>query len=126
MEKNVKNGTYLRNKETGDLAQVIEKDGKQVIKPDLPGSPVFYPMTQLHRWNEEKSPGRLPPGTLARVAYAADQALCDIHPDMRRQKDWMSLHPEQKAAWIEGKHKFDHVLRLELFNAIMKVLEGTE
>jgi hypothetical protein len=125
MSKEVpKAGTYLRHSETGDLAQIVEIDGKLQIKPDLPGSPVLYPITMLHKWRIEQHAKRLPPGSYARVAYAAYSALCDIHPEMKRATDWQSLHPLKKAAFIECRHKFDHPLQLELFNAIVKLLES--
>lgn len=117
-------GTWVRHNKTGDLAQIIEKDGEMWIKPDLPGSPVLYPATQIYNWNIEPGARKMPPGSWARVCYVADQALCDIHPDFKRvPTDWLSLHPNEKARWIEAKIKFKEVLRLELYNAIMSTLE---
>lgn len=116
-------GTYLRHGKTGDLARVVEHEGKMAIKPDLPGSPVYYPMSRVHEFNVEENPKKLPPGSWARVAYEADRALCEMHPEFKRQKDWASLHPLEKAAWIERRHKFDNVLRLELYNLINTFLD---
>lgn len=116
-------GTYLRHGRTGDLARVVVHEGKMAIKPDLPGSPVFYPMSRLHEYNVEESPKKLPPGSWARVAYEADRALCEIHPEMKRQPEWHSLHPLVKAAWIERRYQFDDVLRLELHNLISAFLD---
>lgn len=116
-------GTPVRHMKTGDLGKIVEKDGELFIKPDLPGSPVYYPATMIYNWQIEKYAKRLPTGSWARVAYEANRALCDIHPDMKRQKEWMSLHPLEKASWIERKVKFDNVLQLELHNAIIKILE---
>ncbi len=116
-------GTYVRHMKTGDLAKVVEIDGVKWIKPDLPGSPVLYPGTQSYNWQIEKYAKRLPPGSWARVCYEADRALCDIHPELKRQGEWLSLHPVKKAEWIDRKVKFDSVLRLELYNAITAVLE---
>jgi hypothetical protein len=93
------------------------------IKPDLPGSPVFYPLSRLHEFNIEEHPQKLPPGSWARVAYEADRALCEIHPEFKRQIEWNSLHPQTKAAWIERRYKFDNVLRLELYNLICAFLD---
>lgn len=118
-------GTWLRNKTTGDLAQVVEIDGDWKIKPDIPGTPVLYPATQAHLFNIEEKPRKMPPGSYAVVAYAADAALCKIHTDLKNQKDWISLNPVDRARWIEGNVKFDNVLRLELYNAIMKILEAS-
>lgn len=116
-------GTYLRHSQTGDLARVVEHEGKMLIKPDLPGSPVYYPLSRHHEFKIEENPKKLPPGSWARVAYAADQALCEMHPELRRQVDWNSLHPQTKAAWIERRFKFDNVLRLELYNLINDFLD---
>lgn len=116
-------GTYVRHAKTGDLAQVVEKDGELFIKPDLPGSPVYYPATQIYNWTIEPHAKRLPPGSWARVGYEANRALCDIHPDLKRQPEWNSLHPNVRAQWIERKIKFDKVIQLELNNAITRVLE---
>ncbi len=116
-------GTYVRHKMTGDLARVVEHEGKMMIKPDLPGSPVYYPISRHHEFNVEEGPKKLPPGSWARVAYEADRALCEIHPELKRQIEWNSLHPHTKAAWIERRFKFDNVLRLELHNLISEFLD---
>ncbi len=116
-------GTYVRNKDTGDLASIVEKDGELWIKPDIPGSPVYYPATQIHRWLIEQNVKRLPPGSWARVSYEANRVLCDLHPDLKRQQDWQSLSPVKKAEWIERRVKFDKPIQLELSNAIARVLE---
>lgn len=120
-----KPGTYLRHKQTGDLAQVIERDGDWVIKPDIPGSPVFYPATQAYLYNIEAKPKKMPPGSFARVAYEADKALCNIHTELKKQKEWIDLKANDRAAWIEGRVKLDHPTRLELYISIMKVLEAS-
>jgi hypothetical protein len=117
-------GTYLRNKNTGDLARVVVHEGKVQIKPDIPGSPVYYPGAQHYNWNIESKAKKLPPGSFARVAYEADRALCEIHPDMKKQPEWLSLHPNKKAEFIEARMKFDNVLRQELYNAIIRTLES--
>jgi hypothetical protein len=116
-------GTYLRHGKTGDLARVVVHEGKVAIKPDLPGSPVYYPISRHHEFNVEVNPQKLPPGSWASVAYAADRALCEIHPEFKRQPEWMSLHPAIKAAWIERRHKFDNAIRLELHNLISEFLD---
>lgn len=111
-------GTYLRHGKTGDLAKVVEHEGKMAIKPDLPGSPVYYPMTRLHEFVVQDAPQKLPPGSWARVAFEADRALCEIHPELKKGPEWNSLHPLVKAQWIERRYKFPDVLRLELHNLI--------
>lgn len=117
-------GTYVRHVRTGDLAQIIEKDNELWIKPDLPGSPVMYPATQIHNWMIEPRAKKLPPGSWAKVCYEADKALCSIHPELKRVgTEWASLHPLRKAEWIERRIKFKEPIRLELYNAITKILE---
>jgi hypothetical protein len=123
MDAPPKLGTYLRHAKTGDLACVVEHNGQMMIKPDIPGSPVYYPISRVVDFNVEVQPHKLPPGSWARVAYEADKALCDIHPEFKRQIEWNSLHPQTKAAWIERRFKFDDVLRLELHNLISNFLD---
>lgn len=115
-------GTYLRHKNTGDLAQVVVHEGKVQIKPDLPGSPVYYPATLYYNWIVEPKAKQLPPGAFARIAYEADRALCEIHPELKRQPEWLSLDTNKRAAWIEARIKMDNPLRLELYNCIMNTL----
>lgn len=117
-------GTHVRHNLTGDLAQIVEKDGQVCIKPDLPGSPVYYSITNLHNYRIEPKAKRLPKGSWARVAYEANKALCEIHPELKKQKDWIALHPLEKAQWIEGRVKLGHPLQVELHNAILKTLES--
>lgn len=117
-------GSFLRNKDTGDLAKIVVHEGKAQIKPDIPGSPVYYPINQFHRWQVELKAKQLPPGSYARIAYEADRALCEIHPDLKRQPEWLSLNPMQRAKWIEARVKFNDVTRLELYNAIISTLEA--
>lgn len=116
-------GTYLRNKQTGDLAKVVLHEGKMAIKPDLPGSPVYYPISRHIDFSVEQHPTKLPPGSYTRVAYEAHRALCEVHPEFKRQPEWNSLPPLVKAAWIERRFKFDSVLQLELFNLICAFLD---
>lgn len=116
-------GTYLRNKQTGDLAKVVLHEGKMAIKPDLPGSPVYYPISRHIDFQVEEHPTKLPPGSYTRVAYEAHRALCEVHPEFKRQPEWNSLPPLTKAAWIERRFKFDSVLQLELFNLICGFLD---
>jgi hypothetical protein len=116
-------GTYLRHEKTGDLARVVEHEGKMAIKPDLPGSPVYYPIHRIHEFRVEEHPRKLPPGSWARVAYEAHRALCEIHPEFKRQVDWISLHPQVKAQWIERRVKFDNVIQLELYNLVCNFLD---
>lgn len=111
-------GTYLRHNQTGDAARVVEHEGKMAIKPDLPGSPVYYPIARHTEFNVESHPQKLPPGSWARVAYEAYRAFCEIHPEFKRQVEWNSLHPMVKASWIERRVKFDNILQLELYNTI--------
>ncbi len=117
-------GTVLRHAQTGDLAKVVLHEGKMAIKPDLPGSPVFYPISRHHEFKVEDHPTKLPPGSYARVAYDAYRALCEIHPEFKRQPEWNSLHPNVKASWIERRFKFDNVLQLELTNLIIDFLDS--
>jgi len=117
-------GTWMRNNKTGDLAKIVEKDGKAFIKPDIPGSPVYYNIQEFKNWTVELKPKQLPPGSYARIAYEADRALCEIHPDLKRQPDWLSLDANKKASWIEAKVSFQNVLRQELYNAVIATLEA--
>jgi hypothetical protein len=122
--KNVpKVGTYVRHRETGNLGVVVSEDGELWIRPDIKGSPVRYPATQIYNWNIEQHAKRLPPGGWARVCYEANRVLCDIHPDLKRQVEWNSLHPNKRAEWIDRRVKFDKPIQLELMNAITRVLE---
>ena len=94
-----------------------------MIKPDLPGSPVYYPIARWREFNVEENPKKLPPGSWARVAYDADRALCEMHPELRRQKEWLNLTAVEKAAWIERRVKFDNIIRLEMYNMINAFLD---
>lgn len=116
--------TWLRNAKTGDLAQIVIIDGKAHIKRDIVGSPVLHNINEYYNWNVELKPKRLPPGSFARVAYEADRALCEIHPDLKKQPEWLSLNATTKAAWIEARVSFNNVLRQELYNSIIKTLEA--
>lgn len=116
-------GSYLRHKQTGDAARVVMHEGKMAIKPDLPGSPVYYPIGRFVDFNVEEHPQKLPPGSWARVAYDAHRAFCEVHPEFKRQVEWNSLHPQVKASWIERKVKFDNLLQLELYNTITEFFD---
>jgi hypothetical protein len=116
-------GTWLRNKTTGDLAQVAEENGDYVIKPDKPLSPVRYPMTQISNWQIEPKGYKLPTGSYARVAFEADRILCSIHPQLKKQPEWNSLKATDRASWIEGRVEFQSLIRTRLYTAIIKTLE---
>lgn len=116
-------GTWMRHKETGDMGQVVEEDGDWWIRPNIPGSPVRYPATQAMRWSVEQQPRKLPPGSYARIAYDANRALCEIHPELKKPVDWLSLGAHEKARWIEARVQFKNVLQARLYAAIIKTLE---
>jgi len=116
--------TYLRHKNTGDLALEVVYSEKVKMNHNLPGFPLYYTATQLYNWLFETKAKELPPGSYARIAYEADRVLCDIHPELKRQPEWLSLDTRKKAAWIEARVSFDNPTRQELYNAIIGALEG--
>ena len=119
---NFKEGEPVRHKRTGDL--FFYREGKFVR--DNPRNPVTFPETQHHHFISDVEATKLPPGALASVAYAADRALCSAHREFKSTKEWASLHPQEKAKWIEGKVEFkkSELLRLKLYNAICQVMIG--
>ncbi len=105
------------------MAQIVFHDGKIQIKPDIPGSPVYYPITQIHNFRIENQPRKLPPGTYSMIAYQAWQSLCKVHPDLKPQPDWPSLHPEKKAKWIENRWEFKTDIEKLLVQGIKMILD---
>jgi hypothetical protein len=115
-----KEGEPVRHKRTGDL--YFYREGKFIR--DNPRSPLSFPETQHHHFISDTDATKLPVGALASVCYAADRALCSAHRDLKPGKEWPSLHPQEKAKWIEGKIEFpkDQLLRLKLYNAIREIM----
>lgn len=121
-------GTAVRSNLTGDLYRIVKDDDELWIQRDIPGSTQRVVATQIHNYSIELRPDLLPPGSMARVAFEVDKMLCEVHPGFPRQKEWLSLTRKVKAAWIEGKIKFkdEHLLRMKLYVAVMKVLQEME
>jgi hypothetical protein len=56
-------------------------------------------------WREDKpAPRHFPKTVMLQVAYEADRKLLQVYG--LQGKDWLSLHPEEKRAWLEGTANF--------------------
>ena len=122
-------GTHVRSTKTGDLYKIVkDPDGSLWIQRNIPNSTERYTATQIYNFAVETRPELLPPGSMARVAYEADKALCEVSPQFSRQPDWLSVDRQTKASWIEKRVEFPdgHLLRMKLFIAVSRVLQELE
>jgi hypothetical protein len=121
-------GTSVRSTSTGDLFKIVRDSDGLWIQRDIPNSTQRFVATQICNFVVEKRPELLPPGSMARVAYEADRALCEVSPALPRQKEWLSLDARTKAAWVERRVAFkdSHLLRMKLHNAVNRVLQELE
>lgn len=116
-------GTKLRNAKTGDAGIVVREDDDWFIKPDIPGSPVRFPATQAYNWIVDQDAKKMPPGSYARVAYEAIRTLGEVNAGYPRMPEWLSLHPREKARWIDAKVKFSNPVSNEIYNSIVSILK---
>lgn len=124
MSDDIALGDWVRHKQNGMLGQVIEEEGELLIKPDSPLTPVRYPRRMFGEWHKEPNARKIPVSQLASVMHAADRALCAVHPEMKRQPEWLSLDAETRKQWIDGSIKLDHPLRILLKDAVTRALDG--
>jgi hypothetical protein len=116
------------NIHNGTPGIITTMDGEQyVLYNDRQGNihkTLYSPLT----WQEDTKPPRhFPKAAMLQIAYEADKKLLQVHGVSA--PDWLSLHPEQKRAWIEGSVDFMSqgvqlgALRKEIYNKIMLILE---
>ena len=114
---------FLRNATTGDLGELVERDGKKVVV--YPGRKMEQPIIyKEHEWYDEATPRALTVLQCAEIAFAADQRLLYFLGDLpRSRKTWLSLSPEERTKFAEeGPH--EPMERRLVWRLIMRGTEG--
>lgn len=113
-------GTRVRNQVDGQLGWLVEHEGRTAVRLDRAQMQLIVPYRE-GQWLEDIEP-RLGPIQKARVLHDADRAL-RLAMGSYGIPDWRELKQEQQQVWMNEPKDAD-ALRLALYRAIKKVLEG--
>lgn len=111
---------WYRRKTDGQLGFMVEVDGKEVIRLDRPSEPGAVERFSDQRWEPVSVDRPVNRSQVARIAFAADRALClmlALHGEAR--KEWVGLSDKERIAFVQGGPPADPPLRRELYQAIV-------
>ena len=115
-------GAKVRSTNDGQLGTLVESEtGDLMVRLDRPAERLEVPFNAT-RWMQAPDE-RLSPMQLARVAYAADQALRLVRGSYGIP-DWVALKEAQRLPWLKGLPADADDLRRKLHRAIADVLAG--
>jgi hypothetical protein len=111
----------VRNAKTGDLAEIVEKDGQEVVV--FPGRQGHAPIPyKPHEWVEEAMPRAMSRMQSAEIAYLADQGLQRFLGEIARaKKPWIALRQEDRIKFCDEGPQEPKVRRL-LYKVVMGAL----
>lgn len=121
--------TYYRNEQSGQLAWVVRREGKEFMRLDRPSEEILLPCRRNAEgcpsgWKEEARPRLLGPGVIGRIAFEAYKALCGATGKaMRAKMEWLSLSEAARHDFIVRGPKNATPLERALWEAMSKVLK---
>lgn len=113
---------WYRHSTTGDRGYRVRREGKDAIRLDRPEQELIQPM---HGWIRDEYGTTFPAEQIARVAFAADRAVCGIvgEHSISRQL-WQDLREQDRIKFIRnGPGNGVHSVRKLVFDAIIDALE---
>lgn len=113
---------FVRHSTTGDLGEVVVRDGKDVVLRTVAGKELLVGYNP-NDWYAEDNHHPMTKMQRAKIAFVADRELCRWLGLMRKARvDWIELTDEQKIEFCEkGPHGTPERVRLWTF--INKALE---
>lgn len=113
---------WVRSVKSGDLAEVIVKDGKPfVVYPGRQGQ-ADIPFRDGD-WVDEEKPRKVTEMQCAEIAWAADQKLQYFMGErVRAKKEWLALTDDERIAYTKKGPKMP-VIRRILWKLIMRATE---
>jgi hypothetical protein len=125
VEPEQKDRIYYRHVKTGELAYVVIRDGRNMLKTNRPSAPEYYdlpPDTTGGQWYLDKERRALNGAQVAMIAYAADSVLtrCISH---QQPKEWATLTDEQRRVFTAHGPPKNQVERYNLYSTIVESLK---
>lgn len=116
---------WVRSRTTGDLGYLIkDPSGVLKVRRDSPNDPSEFLYTE-EGWDLERPPRRLQQQQIAKVAFEADRAVCQmLGLYMEARIDWAKLLPGERLAWAQRgpKGKPHEAIRMSVWEATMASL----
>lgn len=114
--------TWYRNRESGQLAYLVTRGGKSMIRLDRPDQEI---VRQFHEaeWIPEVEHRPVTRAQCAQVAYEADLKLCLMLGDFQKRQVWHNLHEDVRIRWTDKGPPARPAIRQDLFRNIMQTLE---
>lgn len=114
--------TWYRSRKTGELAYLVVRDGKSLIRLDRPDHEIVRQFVEAD-WIPELEHRPVTRAQCAALAYKADLDLCMVLGDFTKRTLWQNLHEDVRIRWTEQGPPARPAIRQDLFRSIMKTLE---
>lgn len=108
---------WYRHSTTGDRGYRVRREGKDAIRLDRPEQELIQSM---HGWTRDEYGSMFVREQIARIAFAADRAVCGVVGDhaIARQV-WHDLREQDRVKFVaKGPPDGAHPMRRLIYNAI--------
>jgi hypothetical protein len=115
---------WYKSKRDGQLGYMVERHGREMIRLDRPAQDLVEPYSDA-LWEPVSSERPVNRAQVARIAFAADRALCQmlaLHGEVR--KEWVGLTDKERAAWVANGPPADPPMRQALYRLIVGFFPG--
>jgi hypothetical protein len=116
-----KDRTWYRCRKTGELAYLVTRDGRNMIRLNRPEEIVRGFLEA--DWIPEVEHRPITRAAVTALAYDADLKLCTLLGDFRKRPAWINLHEDVRVRWAQEGPPSKPPLRKDLFDSIMGTLE---
>ena len=89
---------YFKNRQDGQRGWLVRRDGQDRIRLDRPMEDLHVP---LDGWVEDREQHVLSPHAAAKIAYVADQALCQATGNYKKDKEWIDLPEKERIRFMK-------------------------
>lgn len=115
---------WWRHSQTGDRGYRVRRNGKDMVRLDRPEE-LLQTLVENGQWVRDEYGSLFVPEQIARVAFAADRAMCvlvGLHAESRTV--WQDLPDKVRHSFVaHGPPKSAHPARRRLYDAIVEALQ---
>lgn len=110
---------WYKRKSDGQLGYMTEVNGREMIRLDRPNDPTAV-VPYSEDWDPVSSDRPISKHQVAKIAFAADRALCLVLAKHAEAKEeWVGLTDAKRLKFVKEGPPADPPLRRELYEAIV-------
>ncbi len=111
---------FVRNRATGELGYVIERDGDTFVRLERSGPVVEQPYSES-AWMDEKVRAPLNRQQVGKLMHDFDRLLCKaLGKAHEAKREWIELREEEREEWMS--YGPPEGIRSEVFEAVADAL----